>query len=198
MLANFDGNEKRQVCVSFVTRRLFGISRRVVVLDESGKERGRRDMAEAVRSGLEAFDATVTGVMSCWCWMAICRRAAREWDRELKDFWTWPSVGQGQQAIVDMDEIQMQIGRARMIDRVIPPSGGRPGEVILATWRFRLRRDGHCGRGRLAAVGFSGFDGRCICAKLLDAGDPVRTSLLIGNGLGATVCARAWPRMLMV
>ena len=61
MLANLDGNEKRQVCVSFVTRRLFGTSRRVVVLDDNGKERKRRDMAEPVRSGLEAFDCNGDG-----------------------------------------------------------------------------------------------------------------------------------------
>ena len=46
-LANLDGNGTRQVCVSFVSRRMFGRSRRVVVLDGSGKERARRDMAEA-------------------------------------------------------------------------------------------------------------------------------------------------------
>ncbi len=115
VLANLDGNGKRQVCVSFVTRRLFGMSRRVVVLDDSGKERKRREMAEAVRSGLEAFDCNGDGrdeLLVLDGDLPEGRLCA--WDRELKDLWAWPARSiKAKRAVFDMDEVQMQIGCAQ-------------------------------------------------------------------------------------
>ena len=96
----------------------------------------------------------------------------------------------------DVDDIQMQIGRARMIDRVIPPSGGRAGQVIIVPARAI---DVSTGRpawtGQPALVPSESLDlmAAAFAPKLLDRGDPVRPALLIGNGLGATVCREALP-----
>ncbi len=61
VLANLDGKETRQVCVNFPARRMFGLFRRVVVLDGSGKERARRDIGTSMHSGLEVIDCNGDG-----------------------------------------------------------------------------------------------------------------------------------------
>jgi hypothetical protein len=119
------------------------------------------------------------------------------WDRELKDLWTYPARSiTGKQAVFDRDEIRMQIGRARMIDRVIPPSYGRPGEVISGP---AMAIEAATGRplwtGQAALVPSESLDlmAAAFAPKLLDPGDSARLPRLIGNGLGATVCREAMP-----
>ncbi len=78
-----------------------------------------------------------------------------------------------------------------MIDRVIPPSGGRAGEVILApTMAIQVATGQPLWTGQAALVPSASLDlmAAAFAPKLLDPGDPGRPSLLIGSGLGATVC----------
>ena len=86
-----------------------------------------------IRSGLVAFDCNGDGrdellvLDGDWPEGRLCA-----WDRELKELWTWPARSiKAKLAVFDADEIRMQIERARMIDRVISPSAGRQGEVII-------------------------------------------------------------------
>jgi PQQ-like domain len=164
VLANFEGNGTRNVCVNFEAPD----GRQVVVLDGNGKERAHRNVAGGGRPDLKAADLDGDGRDE----LLVCYGdLVHAWNSDLKELWCCPS----------------RFGR---VDQVVPASPGRPREVILAP-----------GVGLDAATGQSRWTGEAplvesppqFLLELLDAGGSKRPPLLIGNGLGATVCRVAMP-----
>ncbi len=95
-----------------------------------------------------------------------------------------------------MDDFRRDMMRARLIDRVVAASRERPGEVIMMP---PMGIDVTTGRpiwaGLGALVPAPALDPweATFAPRLLDRGDSARRPLLIGNGMGATVCREAMP-----
>ena len=107
------------------------------------------------------------GVMACWCLTGV----SFAWDRELKELRCWPS-------------------RVGKLDQVAPASPGRPREMIVAPGGGF---DAETGQPRWADQAPLVESPPQFLLKVLDPGGSKRLPLLVGNGLGATVCRVAMP-----
>ncbi len=164
-LADFAGNGNQNLCVQVMERR----GRvQVVVLDGNGKEQTRREIVADSTGGLEAVDCNGDGRDALIVWYGDALHAL---DGELHELWSWRS-------------------QPVTIDRILPGSNERAGAVILAP---ALALDG--------AIGVPLWTGQAplvnqppqFSPRLLDAGARHHRPLLIGQGLGATVCRVALP-----
>jgi hypothetical protein len=193
-LANLDGNGTQNVCVSFVVRRLFQELRRIVVLDGYGKERARRNDALAFNNALEAVDLNGDGrdeLLILDHDLDSVEGRVCALDRELKELWTWPPRSKGvERPIFDPLEMLPLRAQHKTIDRILPASRGRVGAVIISPG---LAIDLATGRPRWTGQASLVDSGDQFRPMLLDPGDSNRLPLLIGNGLGATVCRVALP-----
>ena len=197
-LANLDGDGTKSVCVSHVVSRGSRGRRRIVVLDKDGKERARRDLMSSADDVMKVVDLNgdgreevlipngdVTGG-------GICAL-----DRELKEVWAWPARPRtvNPSDLPRAEEIAGRLRQGRTIERMLPAVGGRPGAVVITPG---LAIDSSTARprwtGQAALVHSVAPDqapdrsGAPFAPKLLDPGDSGGSPLLIGNGLGATVC----------
>jgi hypothetical protein len=160
VLANFEGRGEPFVCVSFGVER--GMDR-IVVLGPGGDACVRLDVRCSQAGGLLAADINGDGRDELITWYDGRLHAM---NRDLKELWSWPT-------------------QSRMVDAIVPAAGGRPCNVIIAPG---LALDGSTGRqlwtGQAPVVTGSGQ----FAPVMLDPGDSTRLPLLIGSGLGATVC----------
>ena len=164
-LANFGGNNGQCVCVSYRTSEK---GRWIQILDGSGKERAHRYIVDDPSPILIAADLNGDGRDEL---LVNYGGLVHAWDRDLKDIWMWPS----------------QSGK---VDQIVPASAGRPGEVILSP---AAGFDAETGQPRWAGLGPLVERPPQFMPRLLDPGDSTRLPLLIGDGLGATVCRVAMP-----
>ena len=109
-----------------------------------------------------------TGATSFWCGMAA---GCAAWNRDLKELWAWAD-------------------QSATVEQILKARPGRSGAVILPG---ALALDGATGRPRWRGQNPLLFRPRQFYPAMLDPGDPARLPLLIGNGLGATVCRVAIP-----
>ncbi len=164
-LADFEGKGRKNLCVQVIEP---GGKVHVVVLDGNGEERNRRTFAEDSPDALEAADCNGDGRDELLVWYGDALHAL---DGELHELWSWRS-------------------RPATIDRILPGSHGRAGAVILAP---ALALSG--------ATGVPIWTGQAPLVEqppqflpgLLDSGANHQRPLLIGQGLGATVCRVALP-----
>ncbi len=125
----------------------------------------------------------------------------RVWDRELKDRWSWPvRPKKGKQSLLatlfgkDDGDFAMMNLRARDIERMLPATAGKAGKVIVTPG---LAIDGVSGQALWTGQAFlwnapvEGIVKPYFAPRLLDPGEKTERALLIGNGLGATVCRAA-------
>jgi hypothetical protein len=164
VLADFDGRGTHDVCVNFKGPR----RRQIVVLDGNGKERMHRDVVDDDLRDLQAADLDGDGRDEL---LVSYGGLVRAWDRDLKELRCWPS----------------RVGR---VDRVVPASAGRPREVIFAPGGGF---DAETGQPRWADQAPLVESPPQFLLKVLDPGGSKRLPLLVGNGLGATVCRVAMP-----
>jgi hypothetical protein len=164
-LANFGGSNGQCVCVSYKTSEK---GRWIQILDGSGKERSHRYILDDPRPILIAADLNGDGRDEL---LLNYGGLVHAWDGDLKDIWMWPS----------------QSGK---VDQIVPASAGRPGEVVLSPG---AGFDAATGQPRWAGLGPLVEAQPQFVPRLLDPGDSTRLPLLIGNGLGATVCRVAMP-----
>ena len=164
-LADFAGKGRKNLCVQVKDR---GGKVHVVVLDGNGKERARRNFTTHSIDTLEAADCNGDGRDELLMWYGDALHAL---DGELHELWSWRT-------------------RSVAIDRILPGSQGQAGSVILAP---ALALSG--------ATGVPLWTGQApliekppqFSPRLLDSGGTNRLPLLIGQGLGATVCRVALP-----
>jgi outer membrane protein assembly factor BamB len=165
VLANFEGRGQQFVCATFTEERLM---RRIVVYDPGGEECARLDVRWPYSGELRAADINGDGRDELIAWYDGRLHAM---NRDLKELWSWPT-------------------QSETIDAIVPGSSGRPCELIIAPG---LCLDGSTGRplwtGQASLVPGS----RQFMPSLLDPGNSTRPPLLIGTGLGATVCRVAMP-----
>ena len=167
VLASFEGKGTKSVCVCLMVK---AGAARIVVLDEQGKERASRVVANDQIPILKAADVNGDGRDELFVWNGGQLHAL---DGELNEIWTWATS-------------------ARTVDRVLGPSGGRMGAVVINP---ALALDGGTGRPRW--TGQASLGGRAandlFVPEVLDAGDSTRLPLLIAYGQDATVCRVAMP-----
>ncbi len=214
-LANLDGHGTQNVCVSFIAPRLF---HRIVVLDGNGKERACREVSVLGDGDLKAADLNGGGrdellVLDRDIEFFEGRLCAL--DRDLKELWSWPARSKlVERPVFDPDEFLSRWTQSKTIDRILPMSPGRESAVIVtpglaidaATGRPRwtgqaslvgvtpgLAIDAATGRPRWTGQGSLVDSVHQFTPKLLDPGDSIHLPMLIGNGLGATVCRLAMP-----
>jgi hypothetical protein len=164
-LADFAGNGRKNLCVQFHER---GGPIQVVVLDGNGKEQKRRAVTGERGGTLEAADLNGDGRDELLVWYGDALHA---WDADLKELWSWPD-------------------RSGVIDRILPGSRARAGAVILAPF---LALNGATGLPLWLGQPPLVDSPPQFALKLLDPGDAKRRPLLLGQGLGATVCRVAMP-----
>ena len=159
-LANLDGRGKRSVCVAFKGT---GGQPRLIVFDGNGGVRTRRDLSDSFSSILDAADLNGDGRDEL---LVSFDGRLHALDGDLKEVWSWPT-------------------QSMAIDAIIPGSAGRACEVMISPG---LGLDGATGRplwtGQASLLTGPGQ----FTPELLDPGNSRRLPLLIGNGLGATVC----------
>jgi outer membrane protein assembly factor BamB len=190
-LADFDGNGTEQICVSYFGPGLIA-GKRLVVLDAKGNVRVSRNLSFSVSHDLKAADLNGDGRDELLVFeggvgdgrLCAC-------DRDLKDVWSWPPRTKTVATkAVDLDELELRRTRTRTIERILPTASGRARAVFLAPG---LAIDTVSARPRWKGQDALVFWGDQFSPKLLDAGDGTRPPLLIGEGLGATVCRVAMP-----
>ncbi len=193
-LANLDGSGTKSVCVSHVVSRGARGRRRIVVLDKDGEERARRDFVSSAADALKVGDSNGDGreeVLVLNGDLAEGRLCAL--DSELKEVWVWPARRQpvNPSEFPKAEEIVGRPRQGRRIERMLSAVGGRPGAVVITPC---LAIDSSTARprwtGQAALVHSVAPDrsGALFAPELLDPGDSGGTPLMIGNGLGATVC----------
>ncbi len=138
----------------------------IVVLDGDGKERGRVAVTGDDRTSLRAADLDGDGRDELLAWYAGRVHAL---NGDLKEVWSWPT-------------------KSWPIDKILPGSSRGPSAVIVAPG---LALDGVTGRPRWTGQAPLVDSGDQFVPRLLDRGDSRRSPLLIGDGLGATVCRTA-------
>ncbi len=162
---NLGGAGSRRVCVNFKDK---GGVRRVVVLDEHGKESARRDLPGDYNSILKAIDLDGDRRDEI---LVVYGDGLHAWRHDLTDFWSWP-------------------GKFTSLDKLVPASPGRRGEVIIHPG---LALDGKTGQAVWAGQRPLVYWPRQFQPNLLDRGDSTLRPLWIGDGLGATVCRVGLP-----
>ncbi len=208
VLADFEGKGITSICVRHEARRFLRSWDRVVVLDEAGKERVRRDLPETLNIRVTPADLNSDGrqkllIVAPDQDMPEGRLFA--WDRELKDLWVWPAPAPRltpPNSDAAMAAVMQRRDRSRSVDRILPASGGRSGAILLTTG---VAHDAATGRPvwkdqpalerRPSADRSSEFMAPPpqFVPKLLDAGAGSRPVLTLATGLGATVCREAMP-----
>ena len=160
-LADFEASGRTDVCVCFRAR---SGTVRVVVLDGNGREHACRDVDGDEFPTLKAADVNGDGRDELIVWFDGKLHAL---DRDLKEVWSWAT-------------------RSTSVEQILAPSDGKPGALFI---RPALAIDGLTGRPRWKSQAGLGDDrfGPFV-PQVLDAGGSSRMPLLIGNGLGATVC----------
>ncbi len=158
--ADFEGDRRRRVCLDFSRDGW----RRLVILDEGGRELARKDLQAAGGYPLVAADLNGDGrdelVLNDDKKLQVLRS-------DLSGFWLWPD----------------QQARGRL---VVPGSAGTAGAVIVDR---TLGLDGADGQMRWRAQQGLEWHGQAAPA-LLDAGDATRLPLLLVSG-DSTVCRSA-------
>ena len=129
--------------------------RRIVVLDANGNESARRDVAGDYNSTLNALDLDGDGCDEILCAYGERLHACRA---DLKELWSWPD-------------------RSTSIEKLLPASTARAGEVIITP---ALALDGITGQARWAGARAGGY----LSQRLLDRGDSTHAPLLIGEADG--------------
>ncbi len=143
---------------------------RIVILDEHGKERANRVVANDQIPILKAADVNGDGREELFVWNGGQLHAL---DGELNEIWTWATD-------------------SRTVDQILAASGGRMGAVVI---KPALALDGLTGRPRWtgqASLG-GGAANDSFLPEMLDAGNSGRLPRLISTGQGATVCRVAMP-----
>ena len=197
-LADLDGNGTKCVCVRHAVSYRFG-GRRIVVLDKDGKERARRDLARGADDALAVADLNGDGREEVLVLNGdVAEGGICALDGELKDVWAWPARFRSvnRPRVVSREEIAGRIRRrAGESTCSFPAVAGRAGAVVVTPpgWRSTLRPRSRPDETGQAGASCITFNARSRCAiqfalKLLDPGDAGGAPLLIGNGLGATVC----------
>ena len=167
-LASRSGNGTRRICVTF---KEIGGMRRIVVLDENGKEHARRDVRGRPHDSHHVRDATeADGDRRDEILIAYGDRV-HAWGHDFNELWSWPNKSVG-------------------VEKLLPATPGRAGEVIVYPARAL---EGNTGQPRWAGQRPLVTWPRQFMPTLLDPGDATRLPLLIGDGLGATACRRALP-----
>ncbi len=167
VLADFEGKGTKSVCVCVMVK---AGAARIAVLDEHGKERANRVVANDQIPILKAADVNGDGRDELFVWNGGQLHAL---DGELNEIWTWATD-------------------SRTVDRVLAPSGGRMGAVVI---KPALALDGGTGRPRWTGQASQGGGAAndLFVPEVLDSGDSTRLPLLIAYGHGATVCRVAMP-----
>ena len=208
-LADFDGHGTPSVCIGFSAPRMFTDWHRFVVLDGAGKERVRREIIGAP-SALKAVDVNGDGrdeLLVVEGGVPGGRLCA--WSGELKDLWTWPARPKATERKDSVSpDLELRNDRLTTIDRFLPAAAGRAGAVVITPalaidvgsarplWTGQAPlASSHALENLLYLGGSSHRFGSPFqfAPGLLDPGDATRLPLLIGNGLGATVCREAMP-----
>ncbi len=197
-LADFDGTGKRNVAVIIPVETLGPGPQLIVVLDEKGKERVRRELNLGFDSNLDAVDLNgdgrdelvITGRLEEGNQICVL-------DRDLKDIWNYRAHALTfQHSTLRRVDFAPQLWRDRGLERIIPAAGERAGKVVVgpalaidgsngkALWRGQASL-----RSALAPVSLEpAFE-----PLLLDRGDETGRPLLIAMGMGGTVCRTALP-----
>ncbi len=163
-LADFQGNGVGDVCVCFRARNR---AVRIVVLDGNGNEHARRDVNGYEYPTLVADDLSGDGRDELIVWYDGELHAL---DRDLREVWSSAT-------------------RSTSVEQILAPSDGKPGAVFI---RPAIAIDGLMGRPKWKGqAGLGNDDFGPFVPEVLDAGGSSRMPLLIGNGLGATVCRMA-------
>ncbi len=200
-LANLDGTGTQSVCVCYFIAQAIGGVRKIVILDQHGKERVGREQ-RSFRDAPRAVDLDGDGRDELVFMEGYGGdEQLRVWDRDLKDLWSWPvRPKKGKQSPLatlfakDDGDFAMMNLRARDIERMLPGSSGHAGKLIVTPG---LAIDGVSGKALWTGQAFlwnapvEGIVKPYFAPRLLDPGEKTGRPLLIGNGLGATVCRAA-------
>ena len=207
-LANLDGAGTPSVCVSYMTGETLGAMRKIVILDQRGKERVQRDERLLVRDAPQAVDLDGDGRDELLILEGVgSNDRLRVLDRDLKDLWAWPAKPKqvdGLRVKNAYEDLAMDVMRSRKMERILPASPGHAGTVIVtpamaidgasrrALWTGQAflwattaaeKTDPYSAAGAMLDPHF--------VPRVLDLGDAKGRPLLITNGLGATVCRAA-------
>ena len=161
VLADFEGNGRKDVCVSFLMR---DEKRRIVVLDGNGRERVRRDVGSGGFRMLGGVDLDGDGRDEL---VVKEEQLLSAWDRELKDVWSYVMRGAG------------------TVQRVVPSRGGEPGVVVVSP---AIALDGVTGKPRWVGQAPLRDSGLRLAPRVLDPGSLERLPLFIENLPRSTVC----------
>src|SRR5262249_53053788 len=156
VLANLDGNGKRQVCIVFLAQ---AGTRRIVILEDRGQERARREVKSNGESALEAVDLNGDGRDEL---LLSHTDPLEAWSGDLKQLWCSPA-------------------QSAAIDHILPATHGLPPSVVIEP---AVILDGAAGQPRWA--GQPSLKPPAFKPVLLDPGDAKRRPLFISAGLGAT------------
>ena len=165
VLVNLDGDQARKIALSYYERRG---KRLLVILDGSGNAIARRELPGVTHRFLETADLDGDGRDE---FLINYGERIHAWRHDLKELWSWPDC-------------------PGMIDRILPASPGRPGEVIVYP---AVALAGSTGQPEWAGQTPLWDSPPSFPPKLLDRGNAARLPLLIADGLGATVCRVALP-----
>jgi hypothetical protein len=164
-LADFAGDGPRTLCLSFNDPKGHY---RILVFDEKGRERARRELPPGGSNYLRAADVNGDGRDEL---LVQDGENLHIWTHDLKDLWSRPK-------------------KENRNEEVLPASPGQPGTVLVPP---AVGLDGADGHPRWAGQAPQNIWWTVFQTNVLDPGDSARLPRFLTTGLGATICRSALP-----